>query len=92
MRKSFEYRKEGFNCGVCKAQGKEQINQMRPMWMSAKYDRETKISTFFKDEDVTVTVPITSRFWLNRHKMYEHPEEHKEAEKKTRETRRRNSY
>ena len=88
----FEHRKEGFNCGICKAQGKEQINLMRPMWMSAKYDRETQISTFFKHEDVTVTVPITSRFMLIKHKRYEHPEEFKEAAKKTRETRSRNRF
>ena len=88
----FEYRKQGFNCGICKAQGKEQINLMRPMWMSAKYNRDTQTSTFFKDEDVTVTVPITSRFMLIKHKRYEHPVEFKEAAKKTRETRSRNRF
>jgi hypothetical protein len=83
-----EYRSQGFNCGICKAQGKEAINLMRPMWIHSKYNRETQTSTFFRNEDATVTVPITSRFMLVKHKRYEHPVEFKEAEKKARATRR----
>ena len=88
----FEYRSQGFNCGICKAQGKEAINLMRPMWIHSKYNRETQTSTFFRNEDATVTVPITSRWMLVKHKRYEHPVEFKEAAKKTRETRSRNRF
>ena len=83
-----EYRSQGFNCGICKAQGKEAINLMRPVWNRPKYNRETQTFYSFKNEDATVTVPITSRFMLVKHKRYEHPVEFKEAEKKARATRR----
>ena len=88
----YDYRREGFNCGVCKAQGKEQINLMRPQFSNSRYNRETGQFLHFKDEDVTVTVPITSRHYLNLHKQREHPVEFIEARDKARETRRRNSY
>ena len=51
----YDYRREGFNCGVCKAQGKEQINLMRPQFSNSRYNRETGQFLHFKDEDVTVT-------------------------------------
>ena len=80
----YEYKAAGFNCGICKAQGKATTNQMRPMWNHPKYNRETGEFVSFRDEDVTVTVPITSRAMLVRHKQYEHREEFKEAEQKAR--------
>ena len=84
----YEYKAAGFNCGICKAQGKATTNQMRPMWNHPKYTRETGEFVSFRDEDVTVTVPITSRAMLVRHKQYEHREEFKEAEQKARVARR----
>ena len=86
------YRVQGFNCGVCKAEGKAVTNQMRPQFVSPRYNRETKTTMYFRDEDVTVTVPITSRFSLNQHKRREHSEAFKEAEKKTRATRLHNRF
>jgi len=88
----YEYRAEGFNCGICKVQGKETTNLMRPVWNHSRYNQETGEFIYFKDEDVSVMTPITSRFLLNKHKRYEHREEFKEAEKKARETRRSNPY
>ena len=90
MAKNFSdvYRAQGFNCGVCKAEGKAVTNQMRPQFVSPRYNRETKKTMYFRDEDVTVTVPITSRAMLVRHKQYEHREEFKEAEQKARVARR----
>ena len=84
----YEYKAEGFNCGICKAQGKETTNQMRPTWNHPKYNRETGEFVSFRDEDVTVTVLITSRAMLVRHKQYEHRKEFKEAEQKARIARR----
>lgn len=94
MGKNFSdvYRAQGFNCGLCKAEGKAVTNQMRPQFVSPKYNRETKEFMYFKDGDVTVTVPITSRFNLNLHKRREHSEAFKEAEKKARATKIRNRY